>query len=146
MPKIDLQSLIRSITAAASIARDVATVEKVPFLGQAASLSLSIVELINTMKSSQDENIELVQQIQELMSAVLSVYETTHIDGILPPAILYDIGKFSEVLSGIYSCLKAQKGIGKLTQFLKLSENEARLRSCKAELQYALDTFRVGAF
>lgn len=106
---------------------------------------------------------EIVQQIHEFMSALLGVYETTQIDGILPPAILYDIGKFTEyvkphlylrskeltrcrALNKVYSCLKAQQGIGKLKQFLKLAEHGIRLRACKAELQEALDNFRVSIF
>jgi hypothetical protein len=51
---------------------------------------------IETANATRDEYTEIVQQIQELMCAFLSAYETTQIDGILPPAIQYDIGKFTE--------------------------------------------------
>ncbi|KAJ7140604.1 hypothetical protein C8R44DRAFT_761634 [Mycena epipterygia] len=139
----DPERLISSTKTAASAARDLANAAHVPFLGQTASLSLLIVDMINTMNSSKDQNIEIVQQIHEFMSALISVYETTQIDGILPPAILYDIGKFTEALNKVYSCLKAQQGIGKLKQFLKLAEHGIQLRACKAELQEALDNFRA---
>lgn len=42
-----LRGLIRSTTVVASTARDLAAALKVPFLGQTARLSLSIVEMIN---------------------------------------------------------------------------------------------------
>ncbi|KAJ7480805.1 hypothetical protein FB451DRAFT_1394867 [Mycena latifolia] len=92
----DFQRLIRSTTVAASAARDLAVASKVPFLELAASLSLSIMETIKAMNSFKNEYIELVEQIHELMSAVLTVYQATQIDGILPPAILHDISKFAE--------------------------------------------------
>lgn len=52
--------------------------------------------LLQTMNSSKDECLEIVEQINELLSAVLSVYQNTQIDGTLPPLILYDIKKFTE--------------------------------------------------
>ncbi|KAJ7480777.1 hypothetical protein FB451DRAFT_1556305, partial [Mycena latifolia] len=107
-----------------STARDLAVASKVPFLGLAASSSLSIMEKIKAMNSSKNEYIELVEQIHELMSAVLTVYQTTQIDGILPPAVLHDISKFAECLNNIDSCLKAQQGFGRIRRLLKVSEHE----------------------
>lgn len=115
------------------------------------------------MNSSNDEYVELVQQIHELVSAVLGIYETIRIDGILPPAILHDIGEFAEyvksqfdlylqkltfrrLLNRIHSCLKTRQGYGKLKRLLKLSENQIQLKLSKEELQVALEKFRVSSF
>ncbi|KAJ7462425.1 hypothetical protein FB451DRAFT_1495573 [Mycena latifolia] len=144
-PKSDFQSLIRLTTVAASTARDLARAAKVPFIGLAADLSQSIVETIIATDSSKDEYTEIVQQINELISAVLSAYESTQIDGILPPSVLYDIGKFTEFLKNIDSCLKAQRNFGRLRKLLKPSETEVKLRAYKVELQRALDEFRANS-
>ena len=115
-PKSDIQGLIRSTSLVASTAGDLAAAVKVPFLGQAAGLSKSILAIITvsqnhspllfyflrlliileTMNSSNDEYIKIVEQINELLYAVLSVYQTTQINGILPPTILNDIAIFTE--------------------------------------------------
>jgi ATP-dependent Clp protease adapter protein ClpS len=51
---------------------------------------------LQSLKSSQDEAIEIMEQIHEILAAVTVVYETTKINGVLPPAILPEIAKFVE--------------------------------------------------
>jgi ATP-dependent Clp protease adapter protein ClpS len=51
---------------------------------------------LQTLKSSQDEAIEIMEQIHEILAAVIVVYETTKINGVLPPVILSELAKFVE--------------------------------------------------
>jgi ATP-dependent Clp protease adapter protein ClpS len=48
------------------------------------------------LKSSHDEATEIMEQIHEILAAVIVVYEATKVDGVLPPAILSEIANFVE--------------------------------------------------
>ncbi|KAJ7257674.1 hypothetical protein C8J57DRAFT_1647360 [Mycena rebaudengoi] len=94
--KARIQDVVQFVTDTTTSVRNISVAATVPFLGGAAALTLSIVE---TLKSSQDEAIEIMEQIHEILAAVIVVYETTKIDGALPPAILSEIAKFVDSLS-----------------------------------------------
>jgi hypothetical protein len=48
------------------------------------------------MSSAGDKYSEIMEQIHENFSAIIVLYETTQIDGILPPEFLSEIAKFAE--------------------------------------------------
>jgi hypothetical protein len=48
------------------------------------------------MSSAGDKYSEIMEQIHENFSAIILLYETTQIDGILPPAFLSEIAKLAE--------------------------------------------------
>jgi hypothetical protein len=55
--------------------------------------------LVQTATYRKEEHTEIVRQIYEIISVVLTIYETAQVDGILPPSILYDIGQFTEYVT-----------------------------------------------
>ncbi|KAJ7806898.1 hypothetical protein B0H14DRAFT_3767378 [Mycena olivaceomarginata] len=83
-------------TVAATTAGDIAASANLPFLGEAATLTLSIVQFVKCMSSAGDKYSEIMEQIHENFSAIIVLYETTQIDGILPPEFLSEIAKFAE--------------------------------------------------
>ncbi|KAJ7257717.1 hypothetical protein C8J57DRAFT_1647432 [Mycena rebaudengoi] len=138
--KARIQDVLQFVTDTATTVRNISVAATVPFLGGAATMTLSIVE---TLKSSQDEAIEITEQIHHILAAVIVVYETTKINGSLPPAILSEIAKFVETLRKIDVYFKAKQGMGKLKRLLNLTESGNEVKACKAELEHTLDTFRL---
>jgi hypothetical protein len=51
---------------------------------------------LQTLKSSQDEAIGIMEQIHHVLAAMIVVYETTKINGALPPATVSEIARFVE--------------------------------------------------
>jgi hypothetical protein len=47
-------------------------------------------------KSNKDEATQIMEEIHQVLCCILSLHSATQRDGILPPAILYDIAKFTE--------------------------------------------------
>ncbi|KAJ7257706.1 hypothetical protein C8J57DRAFT_1647405 [Mycena rebaudengoi] len=138
--KARIQDVLQFVTDTATAVRNISVAATVPFLGGAATMTLSIVE---TLKSSEDEATEIMEQIHEILAAVIVVYETTKVDGVLPPAILSEIAKFVETLRKIHVYFKAKQGMGRLKRLLNLTESGNEVKACKAELEYTLDTFRL---
>ncbi|KAJ7241383.1 hypothetical protein C8J57DRAFT_1477758 [Mycena rebaudengoi] len=138
--KARIQDVLQFVTDTTTTIRNILVVATVPFLGGAATMTLSIVE---TLKSSQDEATEIMEQIHEILAAVIVVYEATKVDGVLPPAILSEIANFVETLRKIHVYFKAKQGMGRLKRLLNLTENGNEVKACKAELEKTLDTFRL---
>ncbi|KAJ7257472.1 hypothetical protein C8J57DRAFT_1648540 [Mycena rebaudengoi] len=138
--KARIQDVLQFVTDTVTTVRNISVAATVPFLGVAAALALSIVE---TLKSSQDEAIEIMEQIHEILAAVIVVYETTKINGVLPPVILSELAKFVETLRKIHVHFKAKQEKGRLKRLLNLTENGNEVKACKAELEQTLDTFHL---
>jgi hypothetical protein len=102
----------------------------------------------------------MVEQIHEILCSILKLYSMCE-PKVLPTALLYDIGKFTEyVLPGIcptlvyiksfcrtlqkvLTFLKAQQRIGKIKGFFRQTDSAVRLEVCKQELNHTLDRLKV---
>ncbi|KAJ7248987.1 hypothetical protein C8J57DRAFT_1475392 [Mycena rebaudengoi] len=105
-----------------------------PLPRQAATMTLSIAEVTKA---------RIMEQIHHVLAAMIVVYETTKINGALPPAIVSEIAKFVETLRKIHMHFKAKQEKGRLRRLLNLTENGNEVKACKAELEQTLDTFRL---
>ncbi|KAJ7788977.1 hypothetical protein B0H14DRAFT_2946316 [Mycena olivaceomarginata] len=142
MPQItQLQDVLEFTALAARTLQDISSASKVPFIGGAATLTLSIVEIIKSLKSSKEEYIEIAEQIQGILTAVIVLYESTQIQGVVPPALLSNVVSFTETLRKIHVHVKAKQGMGRFKQLLNLSGNELQVKAYKAELDETLATF-----
>ncbi|KAJ7095551.1 P-loop containing nucleoside triphosphate hydrolase protein, partial [Mycena epipterygia] len=137
-----LESIIQYTTLAAFSAKELGESAKVPFLNVASTLTLFILESVAVVRFNKDEYTRMVEQIHEILCAIIHLYSESATDGVLPPALLYDIAKFAETLQKIYTILQTQQGLGRLKQFFKQLDN-SRLQACKIDLQQNLDAFRA---
>ncbi|KAJ7095541.1 hypothetical protein C8R44DRAFT_813427 [Mycena epipterygia] len=137
------QNLIQYATLASSITKDIASSRGVPFLGTTAMLSQAIFKSLETVKTGMADWMTMIEQIHGVLCAIINLYSTSETNGVLPPAILYDIAKFTETLQRIYTFLKSQQGIRKIKRIFKHMDNASRLAACKDELQHALEIFGV---
>ncbi|KAF8199754.1 hypothetical protein K438DRAFT_1966123 [Mycena galopus ATCC 62051] len=153
-------SIIQYTTLAATTARDIAADSgQVPFLGAVASLTLSIVKSVELLKSNKRECLQMVENIHEILCALIKLYSKSQMDGILPPRCymisrnLQGISSASLIFSGdlehistlqkIYAFVEAQQGMGKIKRLLKQADTSMQLELCKAELKASVDTFRT---
>ncbi|KAJ6617666.1 hypothetical protein B0H10DRAFT_1948170 [Mycena sp. CBHHK59/15] len=140
-----LDKMIRYMTLAVSTAAGIADSAQVPFLGSSATLCQSILESVQkqTVKSNKDECIQMVENIHETLCLIIDLYTTSQTNGVLPPALLYDIGKFAETLQKVYTFIRGQQGMRKIKKIFKYSDNASQLEMCKTELQSVLERFKV---
>ncbi|KAJ7252445.1 hypothetical protein C8J57DRAFT_1474117 [Mycena rebaudengoi] len=140
-----LENLIQYTTVAASTVEGIAGSLQIPFLSSVAALTLSILKCVEAVRSNRDEWMIMVEQIHEILCAIISLCSLSEIKGVLPMALLYDIAKFTETLQKIFTFLKAQQKMGKIKQLFKQPDNAGKLEMCKQELNKAIGIFRVRA-
>ncbi|KAJ6617680.1 hypothetical protein B0H10DRAFT_1298847 [Mycena sp. CBHHK59/15] len=85
----------------------------------------------------------MVEQIHAILCAIIGLYWSSAMGGLLPTGILYNIGRFTETLQKIYTLMKSQQETGKIKQLFKYASNVSKLEALKAELQYLLGIFRI---
>jgi hypothetical protein len=51
---------------------------------------------VKSLKSSKDEYIEIAEQIQGILTAIIVLYESTQIQGVAPPTLLSNVINFTE--------------------------------------------------
>ncbi|KAJ7261954.1 hypothetical protein C8J57DRAFT_1633455, partial [Mycena rebaudengoi] len=142
---IQFENIIQYTTSTASTVEAIAGSFHIPFLASAATLSLSILKCVESIKSNKDKWIIIVEQIHEILYTIAKLCSTSEIKGVLPTALLYDIAKFSETLEKIFTFLKGQQKMGKIKQLFKQPDNAGKLEMCKQELDKAVEMFRVSA-
>ncbi|KAJ7167991.1 P-loop containing nucleoside triphosphate hydrolase protein, partial [Mycena filopes] len=128
---------------AATAVKDVADSRNVPFMGTTAALCQAIFKLVESVKTNITESIAMVEQIHAILCAIMSLYSTSETNGALPPAILYNIARFTETLQRIYTFLKTQQGIGKIKRIFRHLDSSSQLAACKKELEGTLEVFGV---
>ncbi|KAJ7206155.1 hypothetical protein C8J57DRAFT_1484863 [Mycena rebaudengoi] len=125
---VNFKNLLEYITLAATTAQNIAETAKVPFLGSAAALCLSITKSVQTIRSNKEEYVEILEHIHEILCIIVQLDSTSEIRGVLPTALLYDLAKFTESL---------EKG------FFRQPEAGERLETCKQELNRMVGLFKA---
>ncbi|KAJ7664084.1 hypothetical protein B0H17DRAFT_1211499 [Mycena rosella] len=143
MPPPQFKAIIEYTAFAASTAKEIATSAGVPFLGSIASLTLGILNAVETVRTNKEQCFQLVDEIHTMLCAIIGIYSISVDNGGLSPALLRDIGNFVETLQRIYSAVKSQQAMGKIKQLFKQPEMVSRLSSCQAELQQSLENFQI---
>ncbi|KAJ7227960.1 hypothetical protein C8J57DRAFT_1730742 [Mycena rebaudengoi] len=139
------KNLIEYITLAATTAQNIAETAKVPFLGSAAALCLSITKSVQTIRSNKEEYIEVLEHMHEILCIIVQLDSTSEIRGVLPTSLLYDIAKFTEALEKLFTVLNGQqKGtLRKIKGLFRQPEAGERLETCKQELNRMVGLFKA---
>ncbi|KAJ7090638.1 hypothetical protein C8R44DRAFT_750873 [Mycena epipterygia] len=120
-------SLVQYTALAAATAREIADAAQIPFLLSSSTLSLAIVNAIQSVKSHKEDWIQLMEQIHEILCTIIGLYPDSETDGVLPPVLLYDIAKFTEPSNkwaGSEGCLNTLR-MSRNWVFAKWSFNKA---------------------
>ncbi|KAJ6620043.1 hypothetical protein B0H10DRAFT_1946343 [Mycena sp. CBHHK59/15] len=126
----NLKSTLGSLTLASNTLRDIASEFRAPFLDVIAGLTLCISGAS-----------EMMEDVHELLWAIINLHLTSETKARLPPAMLYNIGKFTETLQKIYAFMDAQREPRSFKQFFKANESAALMTDCRNGLQQALQVF-----
>ncbi|KAJ7471133.1 hypothetical protein FB451DRAFT_1368231 [Mycena latifolia] len=135
-------NILQYTLVAANALRDVALTTQIPFLSSVASLSVSIVSVIQVQYKFQKERcLRMVEEIHRLLCTIMVF--CLHSENTRSPKLLEQIAQYSQTLHKLYSCLRAQTDLGTIKRLLKQSEIIARLDACEADLNTATDAFTM---
>ncbi|KAJ7106020.1 hypothetical protein C8R44DRAFT_745667 [Mycena epipterygia] len=99
--------------------------------------------IFKNVKRNRDECIRCMENIHELICAIVHLHMQSEPVGSLSPEMLDNVGKFMKTLHKIHAFIEAQQDSNKIKQFLRQIEMNALLKECQAGLQEALDIFKV---
>ncbi|KAJ7280999.1 P-loop containing nucleoside triphosphate hydrolase protein, partial [Mycena rebaudengoi] len=144
-PPTKVKNLIAYTTLAATTAQEIAKTTQVPFLVSTSALTLSIVKCVEGAQRNKDQCFQMVEQIHEILCTILKLYSESETLGVLPTALLYDIGDFTATLEKLLTFLKAQGRMGKIKQVFRQLDTAVNLKECSDELSRAQETFAARA-
>ncbi|KAJ7912932.1 hypothetical protein B0H13DRAFT_1874375 [Mycena leptocephala] len=116
---------------------------KSPLLMALANTTQSLLKNMQTVKQNKNKCSQLMEQIYELLNAIIIVHIKSDTGGELPPSVLTHIGKFTETLHKIHTFVEAQQNGSKIRKFFRQGEMSTLLKDCEAGLQQGLEVFQM---
>ncbi|KAJ6538063.1 hypothetical protein B0H19DRAFT_1079138 [Mycena capillaripes] len=111
-----------------------------PFLTALSNTAESLLKNVQLIKKNKRDCIQLLQQAQELLDAVITAHIASNTAGELPPDVLSRIGKFTE---HILAFVEAQGHSKKIKMIFQQGTLSTLLKDCKAGLQEGFVDFQV---
>ncbi|KAJ7839329.1 hypothetical protein B0H14DRAFT_2787348 [Mycena olivaceomarginata] len=132
MPSLSdtVEKILKYTTAAANALQDVPAATQIPFVQRICGLSLTIIPMVQNVKSQKDRCFRVVEAIHYLLCILISL--SMHSADLQTPRMLGYIAHFTLILQKIDSCLRAPQ-----------DELTAQLGSCKVELKATLSNFTM---
>ncbi|KAK7044326.1 NB-ARC domain-containing protein [Favolaschia claudopus] len=139
-PPGQVNRTLKYASIAASTLSDISDSTSIPFLRTISAVSVSILTIVQTVKTNQDECLRMVARIEEVLSVMLRLCAQGED---LAPGTLHNVGKFADTLQKIHAYVTTQQNAGIFKRFFRQNENTALLTECKAGLAHALDVFGI---
>ncbi|KAJ7035328.1 hypothetical protein C8F04DRAFT_1233758 [Mycena alexandri] len=141
--EIRLNSIATCVTITANTLDVLVNTLNISALEAVSNTTQSLLKMVETIKQDKDDCAELMEHIQQLLNAIISVYIKSDTGAELPPSILNQIAKFTETLHKIHTFVEAQQSGSKVKKFFRQGELNALLKDCRAGLQQGLDFFQM---
>ncbi|KAJ7711003.1 hypothetical protein B0H16DRAFT_1703633 [Mycena metata] len=103
----------------------------------------SLLKMVEAIKQDKTDCAELMEHVDKLLNAIISVYMKSDTGTELPPNVLNQMAKFTETLHKIHAFVEAQQSGSKIKKFFRKGELNALLKDCKAGLQEGIVFFQV---
>ncbi|KAJ7827694.1 hypothetical protein B0H13DRAFT_1917525 [Mycena leptocephala] len=128
---------------------------EIPFLAAITNTTRSLAECIErisvlslqTVKQNKSDCAALMENIHNLLNAIIIVYAKSDTGADLPPIVLNHIGRFTEYLNltlyKIHTFVEAQRDGSKIKKIFRRGEMSTLLTDCNAGLQHAVNFFQI---
>ncbi|KAJ7810219.1 hypothetical protein B0H14DRAFT_2607507 [Mycena olivaceomarginata] len=101
--------------------------------------TLSLITAMQNVKRNKDECISIMENIHQILYAIVDLHIHSETIGSLHPVILDYIGK----LHRIHTFVEAQQDTSKVKYFFRQSEMNTLLKECQSGLNQALEAFKI---
>ncbi|KAJ6561869.1 hypothetical protein B0H19DRAFT_89117 [Mycena capillaripes] len=129
------QKILFSAKGAASALDLIAQASQTPFLGTTASLSTSILSSVQTLNTNVQELVGMAEDIHDILCGIITLAGRGRI---VTPAVLHEIGIFTETVNKIQIWIESQQRTSKIRRLFRQHEEAAQLQACAAALKHAL--------
>ncbi|KAJ7460280.1 hypothetical protein FB451DRAFT_1181950 [Mycena latifolia] len=142
--EIRLSNTIACLTPAIAPLNELSDSFGTPFVPAISNTTLSLITAVQSVKKNKDDCIQLLENVYQLLCAIVNLHIKSETKGNLPPATLGHVGKFTETLHKIHTFVEAQQDGSKIKSFFHQTETKTLLSECRAELQQAFEVFKTG--
>ncbi|KAF7359976.1 hypothetical protein MVEN_00724500 [Mycena venus] len=160
--QIRLNSIATCLTATADTLDIIATRFNAPFLLALSQTTQSLVKSTETVKQNKSDCADLMEQMHEVLNAIIMAYIKSDTGDELSPHTLKHIGRVTEqvprkgiqnlivtfcfrTLHKIHTFVETQQKGSKVRKFFRQGELKTLLKNCKAELEQAFQFFEIHA-
>ncbi|KAJ7487095.1 P-loop containing nucleoside triphosphate hydrolase protein, partial [Mycena latifolia] len=141
--QIRLNNIATSLSAAVTTLDVVTESLKTPFLQPISNTMHSLLTAVQTVKRNQDDCAQMLEQVHELLHAIIWVHVKSDTGGELSPSMLDNLGKFTETLHKIHNFIEAEQEKSKIKHFFHQGEMKSLLKACHTGLEQALEMFKI---
>ncbi|KAJ7482685.1 hypothetical protein FB451DRAFT_1442241, partial [Mycena latifolia] len=138
-----LDNIVTSLNAALGTLDAIADSLQTPFLEPISNTVHSLLTAVQTVKQNQDDCTQMLEQIHELLYAVIWVHIKSDTGGELSPTMLNNLGRLTETLHKIHTFVEAKQEQSKIKQFFRQGEMRTLLKACRTGLEKALEVFKI---
>ncbi|KAJ7493526.1 hypothetical protein FB451DRAFT_1490663 [Mycena latifolia] len=144
-PTIDirLNNIIACLDAAIPLLNNINDAFGTPFVQVITNTTLSLITRVQKVKRNKEDCVRLMENIHELLYAVIKLHIKSETGGSLLPTTLDHIGKFTDTLHKIHMFIEVQQDGNKFKHFLRQHEISTLLKDCHEGLQQTLDVFKM---
>ncbi|KAJ7451934.1 hypothetical protein FB451DRAFT_1524494 [Mycena latifolia] len=143
--EIRLNNTITCLAPVITLLNELSDAFGTPFVPAIATTALSLMAAVQNVKKNKEDCIQLLENVYQLLCAIVNLHIKSETKGNLPPATLHHVGKFMETLHKIHTFVEAQQDGSKIKSFFRQTETKTLLSDCRAGLQQALEVFKEEA-
>ncbi|KAJ7821389.1 hypothetical protein B0H14DRAFT_2599268 [Mycena olivaceomarginata] len=138
-----LENVAICLTMTTNTLQIIADSMKTPFLSAIINTTQAVLKNVHTATKHKDDCVQLLEQIQKLLNAIMILHIDSDAGGEIPPEMLNHIGKFTEILHKVYTFVEAQQKGNRVKSFFHQGEMSTLLKDCQAGLQQSFDFFQI---
>ncbi|KAF7352062.1 hypothetical protein MVEN_01168900 [Mycena venus] len=141
--EIRINSIVACLTPFLVVLNDLHDAFGSPFILPVTNATASLITGFQNVKRNKDECIQLMESIHQVLYSIINLHLKSETAGFLPPALLLEVGKFTETLYQIHTFIEAQRDTNKIKQLFHKSEIKTMLKGCRTGLDHAITVFKV---
>ncbi|KAJ7094822.1 P-loop containing nucleoside triphosphate hydrolase protein [Mycena epipterygia] len=138
-----LDNIVACLTPILSLLGEFSDAFGTTFIPAISNTTVSLITLVQNVKKNKEECMQLMENVHELLYAVVKLHIKAGTPSSLPPATLSAFGELTEALHKVYAFMEAQQEGNKIKHFFRQSEMKALLNDCHIGLQKVSDMFKM---
>ncbi|KAJ7144303.1 hypothetical protein C8R44DRAFT_973878 [Mycena epipterygia] len=138
-----LDNIVACLTPTLSLLGEFSDAFGTPFIPAISNTTVSLITLVQNVKKNKEECIKLMENVHELLYAVVNLHTKAVTPSSLPPATLSAFGELTETLHMVHAFMEAQQDGNKIKHFFRQSEMKTLLSDCHTGLQKVFDMFKM---
>ncbi|KAJ7472524.1 hypothetical protein FB451DRAFT_1558751, partial [Mycena latifolia] len=114
-----LNNTIACLTPTLALLDELSDTFGTPFVPAISHTTLSLISAVQNVKRNKVDCIQLLENVYQLLCAIINLHIKSEIKGNLDPATLDHVGKFTETLHKIHTFVEAQQDGSKIMRFFR---------------------------